>query len=218
MRYRDGNNFRVVSLVPAPSPLYIGRDEGCAVEIRHDERVSRAPRAAHLRRRSVVDRGRALAQRHLRRRQADGRRAAPRRRFADHASAGPSCRFMPRGVRAGDTDGGRLAGAAAAASECDPAQGARRAGAAVHGARPADVPVTPTNGAIAEDARLSGGDDPRRDQRSLQPGEARRGTSEQRSGARATRDPRGYGQTRGLRLEQRGYGARARGTTARSSA
>lgn len=41
VRYRDGNNFRVVSLVPAPSPLYIGRDEGCAVEICHDERVSR---------------------------------------------------------------------------------------------------------------------------------------------------------------------------------
>jgi len=41
VRYRDGNSFRVVSLVPAPSPLYIGRDEACAVEICHDERVSR---------------------------------------------------------------------------------------------------------------------------------------------------------------------------------
>ena len=41
VRYRDGDLFRVVSLVPAPSPSYIGRDEGCAVEIRNDERVSR---------------------------------------------------------------------------------------------------------------------------------------------------------------------------------
>jgi hypothetical protein len=41
VRYRDGNLFCVVSLVPAPSPLYIGRDEGCAVEIHNDERVSR---------------------------------------------------------------------------------------------------------------------------------------------------------------------------------
>src|SRR5204862_2843936 len=41
VRYRDGNVFRVVSLVPAPSPLYIGRDDGCAVEIYNDERVSR---------------------------------------------------------------------------------------------------------------------------------------------------------------------------------
>ena len=41
VRYRDGNLFRVASLVPSPSPVYIGRDEGCTVEIRNDERVSR---------------------------------------------------------------------------------------------------------------------------------------------------------------------------------
>jgi hypothetical protein len=41
LRYRDGDSFRVVSLVPGPSALYIGRDEGCAVAICNDERVSR---------------------------------------------------------------------------------------------------------------------------------------------------------------------------------
>jgi hypothetical protein len=41
VRYRDANAFRVVSLVPTPSVLYIGRDEGCAIEIQNDERVSR---------------------------------------------------------------------------------------------------------------------------------------------------------------------------------
>jgi hypothetical protein len=41
VRYRDGSLFRVVSLVPSPSPVYIGRDEGCTVEVRNDERVSR---------------------------------------------------------------------------------------------------------------------------------------------------------------------------------
>lgn len=41
VRYRDGDTFRVVSLVPASSVLYIGRDEGCAVRIENDGRVSR---------------------------------------------------------------------------------------------------------------------------------------------------------------------------------
>lgn len=41
VRYRDGESFRAVALIAAASPLYIGRDEGCAVPIRHDERVSR---------------------------------------------------------------------------------------------------------------------------------------------------------------------------------
>jgi len=42
VRYRDGNTFRVASLQSAPtSVLYIGRDEGCAIDIQHDERVSR---------------------------------------------------------------------------------------------------------------------------------------------------------------------------------
>ena len=41
VRYRDGDSFRVVALVPASSVLYIGRDEGCAVEIQNDGLVSR---------------------------------------------------------------------------------------------------------------------------------------------------------------------------------
>lgn len=41
VRYRDGGTFRAVSLVPASSALYIGRDDGCAVAIHNDGRVSR---------------------------------------------------------------------------------------------------------------------------------------------------------------------------------
>lgn len=41
VRYRDGERFRAVALVPAAAALYVGRDEGCAVTIQHDQRVSR---------------------------------------------------------------------------------------------------------------------------------------------------------------------------------
>ena len=41
VRYRDGDAFRAVSLTPSESVLYIGRDDGCAVQIVDDERVSR---------------------------------------------------------------------------------------------------------------------------------------------------------------------------------
>ena len=41
VRYRDGDSFRAVALVPAAGVLYVGRDEGCAVAIEHDQRVSR---------------------------------------------------------------------------------------------------------------------------------------------------------------------------------
>lgn len=39
--YRDGDIFCVVSLIPASSMQYVGRDEGCAVRIQNDGRVSR---------------------------------------------------------------------------------------------------------------------------------------------------------------------------------
>jgi len=41
VRYRDGTGFNAVALDPAASPVYIGRDAGCGVEIVHDARVSR---------------------------------------------------------------------------------------------------------------------------------------------------------------------------------
>lgn len=41
VRYRDGDAFHAVALTPASSAQYIGRDDGCAIAIRHDGRVSR---------------------------------------------------------------------------------------------------------------------------------------------------------------------------------
>lgn len=41
VRYRDGELFCAVALVPSTSVAYIGRDADCAVRIRCDERVSR---------------------------------------------------------------------------------------------------------------------------------------------------------------------------------
>jgi hypothetical protein len=41
VRYRDGERFRAVALLPASSMVYIGRDAGCVVGIENDVRVSR---------------------------------------------------------------------------------------------------------------------------------------------------------------------------------
>lgn len=41
VRFREGTTFNVVGLTPTPSPIYIGRDETCLVRINVDERVSR---------------------------------------------------------------------------------------------------------------------------------------------------------------------------------
>ena len=41
LRYRDGGAFRAVALDPSASPIYIGRDAGCAARILEDGRVSR---------------------------------------------------------------------------------------------------------------------------------------------------------------------------------
>ena len=41
VRYRDGRDYNAVALDPAASPIYIGRDAGCGVRIVNDARVSR---------------------------------------------------------------------------------------------------------------------------------------------------------------------------------
>ena len=41
LRYRDGGAFRAIALDPSASPIYIGRDAGCAARILQDALVSR---------------------------------------------------------------------------------------------------------------------------------------------------------------------------------
>ena len=148
LRYRDGEAFRVVALVPAPSPLYIGRDEGCAVEIRCDERVSR--RHARLifgagqwsiedgpsRNGTFVDAKRTAGERIL----ADGSRILVGRTVLSFCAA-------------------QVAGAIATLADEPPQRrlhpNATQRKVLVELARPfmapgAQIPVTPTNSAIAE--------------------------------------------------------------------
>ena len=212
-RYRDGDHLprrvaraRAVAAVHRPRRGLRGRDP--------QRRARLAPsRPDHLRCRPVVDRGRPVAQRDVRRRQADGRRAAARRRLEDHASAGRSCRST------------RAATATAIATLAEePAQrrlhpNATQRKVLVELARPfmvrgAEVPVTPTNARSRRRSAIRWRRSATRSAISTARRSSRAAASEQRSELVRLAIREGAVAHRGLRVDASrgscGYGARAR--------